>query len=55
MLLGSGVHGQPGPALNKDELLVLALSLRKCLLFEPCDPEQRNGLPHRGRAVPSEG
>lgn len=28
--------------LNKDELLVLSLSLKKCLLCESCGPEQRN-------------
>lgn len=43
MLLGSDVHGQPGPDLNKGEVLVLSLSLKKCLLCESCDPEQGNG------------
>lgn len=41
-LLGSGVCGQPEPDLNKDELLLLFFSLKKCLLCDSCNPEQRN-------------
>lgn len=43
MLTASDVCGQPGPDLNKDELVVLSLSLKKCLLCETCDHERRNG------------
>ena len=54
MLSASDVCGQSGSDLAKEELVVLSLCLKRCLLGETCDREQRRGQTRRQSSLPSE-